>query len=297
MTVLVTGHSGFVGQHFSQRTASCALNRNGEAVDLRDRDALTEVIGEINPTQVLHLGALSYVPDSFAYPEQTFAVNFTGTLNLLTALKRNNFSGRVLYIGSGDMYGHVEADCLAVRESQPLKPRNPYAVSKVAAEALCFQWSQTESFDIVMARPFNHIGPGQGEQFAISDFARQLTQISLGRREPILTTGNINVTRDFTDVRDVVAAYQLLLERGENGQVYNVCSGVETSVRSLVEAMIRMLDIDVALQTDAQRVRPNEQQRMVGDPGKIQQGLGWTPAVTLDRSLDDILSYWKEMLA
>src|SRR5262249_17980993 len=156
----------------------------------------------------------------------------------LDALKREGFCGTLLFVGSSDMYGIVPPEQMPIREDYVLKPRSPYAVSKVAAEALCFQWSATERFKIVMARPFNHLGPGQSERFAVSGFAKQIIEIKKGRRAPILWAGDIHVTRDFTDVRDIVRAYQLLVEHGENGESYNVCSGIETSLQEIVDRLM-----------------------------------------------------------
>ena len=165
---------------------------------------------------VIHLAAQSFVPESFKNPLETFDVNFTGTYNLFSALKEYGFHGKILYISSGDIYGLVSEDKLPITEDYPLKPRNPYAVSKVAAEALCYQWSIAEDIEILIARPFNHIGPNQSERFAVSSFAKQIAEIELGLRKPVLNTGNIDITRDFLDVRDVADAYKLLLEKGMN---------------------------------------------------------------------------------
>ena len=231
--LFVTGRTGFVGTHLEREIAGKPTDAAEkivgptEFVDLLDRTALREAVRACRPNAAIHLAGKAFVPDSFNNPRATFDANFTGTLNLLEALAESGFQGRFLYIGSGDVYGLVEEDALPIRETQPLRPRNPYAVSKVAAEALCYQWSQTGPFEVVMARPFNHIGPGQSERFAISDFAKQIAEIKLGRRPPKLAAGDIDVTRDFTDVRDVVRAYLLLLDKGRSGEAYNVCSGIE----------------------------------------------------------------------
>ena len=212
------------------------------------------------------------------------------------ALDAVGFGGPLLYVGSGDVYGRVEEGDLPVRETQPLRPRNPYAVSKVAAEALCYQWSQTGGFRVVMARPFNHIGPGQDVRFAVADFARQIMEMRLGRREPVLVTGDLDVTRDFSDVRDVVRAYHLLLEQGENGAIYNVCSGRERPLRSLVEGLLQSAGVQADLCTDRARLRPVEQRRMVGDATTIRAAVGWTNEIPLEQTLTDILDYWEKEL-
>jgi len=266
-------------------------------VDLRDADAVRSIVEEVRPDAVIHLAAQSFVPASFERPRETFDINFLGTLNLLAALKDSGFRGRMLFVGSGDTYGLVSDAQLPVTEMQPLRPRSPYAVSKVAAEALCYQWSQTESFTLAMTRSFNHIGPGQSERFAVSDFAKQAIEIRKGRRKPILNVGDIDVTRDFTDVRDATAAYALLLERGRNGESYNVCSGVEHSLRSVLERLLHLANVEARLEQDIARLRVSEQRRMLGSYEKLHRDTGWEPTIPLDQSLEDILQHWEERLS
>jgi len=293
MTLLLTGANGFVGQYV-QAAMPCVPLPDG--LDLRDRAALTAAVAAIAPDAVLHLAAQSFVPASFENPHETFDINFTGTLNLLEALQAAEFRGRVLFVGSGDIYGRVPEAALPVREDQPLRPRNPYAVSKVAAEALCYQWSQTSGFEIVMVRPFNHIGPGQSPRFAIADFAKQVMEIRLGRRAPVLRVGDIDVTRDFTDVRDVVRAYGLLLERGRNGEVYNVCSGREHSIRDLLRQLIALAGVDARIEQDPTRLRPAEQRRMVASFDLLHRDTGWQPLIPIEQSLQDLLNDWEKPL-
>ena len=273
------------------------MSRAGREVDLRDVDGVRLLVEEVRPDAVIHLAAQSFVPASFERPVETFDINFSGTLNLLLALKDSGFQGRMLFVGSGDTYGLVSESRLPVTEEQPLRPRSPYSVSKVAAEALCYQWSQTESFTLAMTRSFNHIGPEQSERFAVSDFARQVIQIKMGRREPVLSVGDIDVTRDFTDVRDATAAYALLLERGCNGESYNVCSGVEHSLRSVLERLLQLANVEARIERDAARLRTFEQRRMRGSYEKLHQDTGWEPTITLDQSLKDILQNWEQRLS
>ncbi|WP_298172576.1 GDP-mannose 4,6-dehydratase, partial [Acidithiobacillus sp.] len=194
------------------------------------------------------------------------------------------------------IYGQVAEAALPVREDHPLHPRNPYAVSKVAAEALCYQWSQTSGFAIIMVRPFNHIGPGQSPRFAIADFAKQVMEIRLGRRAPVLQVGDIDVTRDFTDVRDVVRAYGLLLEQGRNGAVYNVCSGREYDIRDLLRRLMVLAGVDARMEQDQARLRPAEQRRMVASFEALHRDTGWQPAITIEQSLQDLLNDWEKQL-
>ena len=299
--LMVTGAGGFVGGYIRQALLAPDQTYGMElgpvsTSDLRDADGLARECAEARPDFVIHLAAQSFVPQSFADPRETFEVNFLGTLNLLQALKRSDFHGRLLFVGSGDMYGLVEPDKLPVDEDRPLKPRNPYAVSKVAAEALCYQWSQSEGMDIVMVRPFNHIGPGQSERFVVSDFARQVVEIRLGRRAAEIAVGDIDVTRDFTDVRDVVRAYLLLLQKGGNGETYNVCSGRERSVREILHDLIALARVNAVVKRDDARLRPAEQRRMYGSYEKLHAATGWRPEVALEQSLAENITYWEHRL-
>lgn len=294
-SLLIVGNTGFVGQHALSHwpQATGLTDAAGDTVDICNKPALLASLASNVPETVLHLAALSFVPDSFKAPEKTYEVNFLGTLRLLEALAESGFRGRFLFVGTGDAYGLVPLDEQPIREGQPLRPRNPYAVSKVAAEALCYQWSQTGPFEVVMARPFNHIGAGQAPTFAISDFARQIAEISAGLRPPVLKVGNIDVTRDFTDVKDVLKAYELLLSKGRNGEVYNVCSGVERSVRSLVERLLELAGVEAEIQNDPTRFRPSDQPRVCGDHAKLSRDTGWQPEVSMDETLLNLYRYWK----
>ncbi|WP_312283561.1 GDP-mannose 4,6-dehydratase [Candidatus Igneacidithiobacillus taiwanensis] len=293
MKLLLTGASGFVGQTIQAALPCVALP---DGLDLRDRAALGAAIADIRPDTVIHLAAQSFVPASFQNPRETFDINLYGTLNLLEALQSVGFQGRMLFVGSGDTYGQVPEAALPVRETHPLHPRNPYAVSKVAAEALCYQWSQTSGFEIVLVRPFNHIGPGQSPRFAIADFAKQVMEIRLGRRAPVLQVGDIDVTRDFTDVRDVVRAYALLLEQGRNGGIYNVCSGREYSIRDLLQKLIALAGVDARIEQDPARLRPAEQRRMVASFEALHRDTGWQPLIPMEQSLQDLMNDWEKKL-
>jgi GDP-4-dehydro-6-deoxy-D-mannose reductase len=293
MKLLLTGSDGFVGSVLSRRRECIPLTDGAGAVDLRDGDRLRRVVRHIAPDAVIHLAAQSFVPQSFAHPLETYEINFLGTYALLESLKAAGFEGRFLFVGSGDAYGVVRPDELPIGEELPLRPRSPYAVSKAAAEALCYQWSRSESFEIVMTRSFNHIGPGQSDRFVVSDFARQVIEIRHGRRKPLISTGDIDVTRDFTDVRDVVDAYLLLLDKGVNGEVYNVCSGAEHAVRDVLQRLLRFGGVDAVVERDPSRLRPSEQKRMCGSPRKLERDTGWSRRFTLDASLADVLKDWE----
>lgn len=297
--LLVTGQHGFVGTTLARMVRADTAFGDwtvidaAEALDLRDPVATSALVASAAPDAVLHLAAQSFVPDAVRDPAATLQVNLFGTLNLLQALKQCAFRGRMIYVGTGDVYGVVPEDALPVAETRLPAPRNPYAVSKLAAEALCYQWTVTESMRIVLARPFNHIGWGQSERFVVSDFARQIAKIRQGRRKPVVAVGDIDVTRDFTDVRDVVHAYFALLAAGSPGEVYNVCSGHETSIRTVLERLAALAGVEVAIERDPARLRKAEQRRMCGNPAKIEHATGWTATTPLDESLSAMLRYWE----
>lgn len=299
--VFVTGATGFVGQHFRtliEATPGWRMLPAPLDFDLRDSGVIARVIAALpGPLDaVLHLAAQSNVPQAFADPEATFDINFFGTLRLLRSLKNAGFRGRFLFVGTADAYGLVPDDELPVCEMRALKPRNPYAVSKTAAEALVYQWSQTENLDALIARPFNHIGPGQDERFAVAAFARQIVGISRGKRDARIEVGDIDITRDFTDVRDVVRAYLALIAHGECGRVYNIGSGNEIRLGEILNRLIRLAGIRAEICTDPQRLRSAEQRRMCADTRCIRATVGWQPHYSLDQTLIDTLNYWKGKL-
>jgi len=293
MKVLLTGANGFVGKFVKLEVDVIGLP---EFIDIRDLEALTSYIEENTPDYVVHLAAQSFVPRSFENPRNTFDVNFLGTFNLLSTLERVGFQGRFLYVSSSDVYGIVPKEKQPILELQLTMPRSPYAVSKVAAEALCYQHSISSQFECIIARPFNHIGPGQSEQFVISNFAKQLVEIKLGLRKSKLNVGDIDVYRDFTDVRDVVRAYKLLLNEGANSEIYNICSGTGRKVRDLIEIMIRQLNIEVNIVVDENRLRKSEQRYVSGNYKKLAEVTGWSPNIDINDSIADILEYWENNL-
>lgn len=293
--LLVTGAGGFVGRHVRAACAPGGALENWEFIpapvglDVRDSTATADAIAEARPDAVLHLAAQSYVPRSFENPSETFDVNLGGTLNLLLGLRELGFTGRLVYVSSGDVYGAVPEDELPVSEKRIPEPRSPYGVSKIAAEQLCLQWRRTEGLDVVVARPFNHIGPGQDARFAVPSFARQVVEVERGLRQNI-EAGDIDTTRDFTDVRDVVAAYAAMLERGVAGSVYCVGSGRERRMRDLLEAMCAVAGVNPGIHQDRARLRPAEQRRMAADAGLLKQHTGWAAVIPLEKTLQDILN-------
>lgn len=294
--LLVTGASGFVGHHLIDAVrnglfGSVELVATPEGFDIRDLSAVKEFVSASAPDYVLHLAAQSFVPRSFEDPRETLEINLLGTLNLLQALRDAGFSGRMLYVSSGDIYGRVPDSHLPVDESRIPEPRNPYAVSKVAAEQLCLQWHRAHDLDVIIARPFNHIGPGQRDDFVIPSIAKQIVAMKSSGPPFLLEVGDIDVTRDMTDVRDIVAAYAALLKSGRAGQVYVVASGVESSIRELLRLMCEAEGVDPEIQQDPTRMRPAEQRRMVASPALLTETTGWMPSIPIRKTLEDILEY------
>lgn len=293
--LFITGLSGFVGRHIKSHL------ENHEAwqvisvparYDLTDAKTLEGLWPEI-PDAVIHLAGQTFVPESFRDPARTLQINLLGTLNLLQALKARGFTGTFLYVSSGDVYGQVSEDQLPITEGHPPAPRNPYAVSKLSAELLSLQWGMSEGWPVLVARPFNHIGPGQKDSFVIASAARQISRIKQGLQPARLQVGDIDVTRDFLDVSDVIAAYLALLDKGTPGQVYNICSGQEQSIRHLIEQLADIAQVDVQLIQDPTRLRRAEQRRVCGSQAKLRQATGWTPETTTQQSLRAILSDWE----
>lgn len=292
--LLVTGASGFVGGHVEAAVRAgvfgqVELTTAPTGWDICDAQAVRSWVADVKPAAVIHLAAQSFVPRSFQDPLETFQINLVGTLNLLQALKAGSFGGRLVYVSSGDVYGMVPDGALPVDESRAPEPRSPYAVSKLAAEQLCLQWHRSEGLDVVVARPFNHVGPGQGAQFVLPSLARQVVDIARGRQPPVIDAGDIDTTRDFSDVRDIVAAYAAMLRAATPGSIYVVGSGVERRVRDLLASMCQIEGISPEIRQDPARMRPAEQRRMAADATRLRKDTGWQPTITILQTLTDIL--------
>jgi GDP-4-dehydro-6-deoxy-D-mannose reductase len=295
--LFVTGLSGFVGQHIQSRLASpdaaWELLPAASRFDLTDPHSLIDLWPHM-PDAVIHLAGQTFVPEAFRDPARTIDINLLGTLNLLQALKARGFQGTFLYVSSGDVYGQVSENDLPITEQQAPCPRNPYAVSKLSAEFLSLQWGLSEGWPVLVARPFNHIGSGQKESFVIASAARQIIRIKQGLQAPQLEVGDIDVSRDFLDVGDVVSAYFALLEKGQAGQVYNICSGREQSIRSLIEQLADLAEVTMQLVQDPARMRRADQRRVCGSHERLTKTTGWTPDITTQQSLRAILSDWEK---
>ena len=261
--------------------------------DIVDGEGLVAAIADIRPDRVYHLAALSSVRDSLEDPAETFRVNTVGTRNLLEAIRRVGVKPRVLVVSSAEAYGDSANLGRPLCEEDPLLPVSPYGASKAAAEAVASRYVREFDLDIIRVRPFPHTGPRHSPQFAFPGWARQLAEIEAGRRPPRLHVGNLEIQRDLSDVRDVVSAYLLALEHGKPGAVYNVCSGRVYSLREILEALINLTDLHVDIVPERERLRPQDLQVLAGAPHALRALTGWEAAIPLNRTLADLLSYWR----
>jgi GDP-4-dehydro-6-deoxy-D-mannose reductase len=288
---LVTGSNGFVGPWLLAHLRESGDEVLGltETTDITDPDALQDVLATAAFDAVYHLAAQSNVGLSWADPAGTFAVNAMGTLNLCTAAARSSRRPRVLIISSAEVYGKVPAAALPIGEDQPLAPVTPYAASKASAEMIGLQAWLGRGLEVVRTRAFNHTGPGQGPGFVVPDLAAQVARAARGELDRI-TTGNLEVSRDMTDVRDIVRAYRLLMVHGEPGGVYNVCGGKAVLISDLLHRMMKIAGTDVPIWMDPERARPVDVPEVSGDPSRINALTGWQPDIPLDRTLADVLA-------
>jgi len=294
MRVLVTGSRGFVGswlvRHFDE--SGYAVTGLDEHVDVTDAAALREAVVGVAPDCIVHLAALSSVGSSWGDSSRTYEVNTVGSANLLDAAAACASPPRVLLVSSSEVYGWAGREALPAREELPVRPVSPYAASKAAAEIVALQMFRGRKLEVIVARPFNHTGPGQTANFVVPALAQQVAAAAASAA-PSIRTGNLDVNRDISDVRDVVVAYRLLLEKGRPGQVYNVCSGRAVSIRSVAERLVELSGLDIPIRVDPDRVRPVDVPDLWGDPGRLESECGWEPAYSLDRTLRDVLDYWK----
>jgi GDP-4-dehydro-6-deoxy-D-mannose reductase len=243
----------------------------------------------------VHLAGQSHVPTSWERPWETFEINVQGQLHLFQAVIAAKLSPRMLIVTSNEVYGAPEnADALPFAETRLPRPNNPYAVSKVAADAMALQYRLSHGLDVVVARPFNHTGPGQAERFVLPGFAKQIAEIEAGRRAPLIKTGNMAAQRDYTDVRDVAAAYLALIQKGEPGEAYNVCTGVPRSIQSLFNAMVGVSSAKIATETDPAKFRQVDTPVSFGDNAKIISATGWQPSIPIEQTIQDMLNEWRE---
>ena len=307
--VLITGGTGFVGTHLvrylrptTPSIAVMASDKNPSRrdmgveyyeLDIRKQDLVRAAIREIKPNEIYHLAGISAVDQSWDNPRLAFEVNVIGTYNLLEAAMSWASPPRILNISTAQVY--APSDGLLTEES-PVSPGNPYAASKAMAEMLEIYFCKVSGGGIITARSFNHTGPGQSPTFVLPSIAKQLAEIEIGLRAPRLTVGNINVKRDFTDVRDVVRAYGALLTKGRTGQIYNVCSGTGTLLSDLLMQFQAVCRTVVTVEIDPTRVRPGETPQIVGDSTKIRRETAWEPQIPMEQTIRDLLDYWREKI-
>lgn len=294
MRVVVTGGLGFVGGHLIDHLVACGdevttLDRHGDhSVDILDPAALDAAMADAAPDAVYHLAGWADVGASWADPVGVLRVNAEGTLNVLRACARASVD-RVLSVASADVYGVVTEDDLPLTEDSPLRPTSPYAASKVAADALAHQAFLGHGLAVIRVRPFNHLGPGQSEQFVAPALAARIARAERDGLDSI-AVGNLSARRDMTDVRDVVRAYRLLIERGDPGDVYNVCTGTDIAIQVLADRLVAMADRPIELTPDPSLLRPVDLPVLRGDAGKLRARTGWSPSLTVDQTLADLLA-------
>ncbi len=303
--ILITGGTGFVGPHlirflnspnvklFVVSSRAADVQEPGveyRRVDIRQADAVGAVIREANPEYIYHLAGVSTVADSWKDPRNAFDVNVLGSYNVFEAAMRLPSPPRILNVSTSQVYASSEN---ALTETNQTAPDSPYAATKAMAELLTVQFRKSKSGSIITARAFNHTGPGQQTNFVMPSVAKQLAEVEAGIHPPVLKVGNLNVKRDFTDVRDLVAAYWALLNKGEAGETYNVCSGRAVLLSDLVREMQKRCSVNVAIEIDPARVRPDEVLLMLGDPGKLQRTTGWAPRIPINDTLKSLLDYWR----
>jgi GDP-4-dehydro-6-deoxy-D-mannose reductase len=302
---LVTGAAGFAGGHLIEQLAQeggeiVGWHRPGgtppasrpavrwEAIDLLDRASVRKALGRLRPAAVYHCAGAAHVGRSWDSTERTFAINVRGTHHIIEGLRDAGVRARVLIPSSAMVYAGSPH---ALTENDPVAPTSPYALSKLAQEMVGA--GNPGGPDVFVARAFNHFGPRQDPFFAASGFARRIADIEAARWPPEISVGNLDARRDFTDVRDTVRAYRLIAERAVAGRTYNVCSGRAIAIGDLLEMMIARARVAVAIKPDPARYRPNDLPLILGDPTRIREELGWAPEIPIERTVDDLLEYWR----
>jgi GDP-4-dehydro-6-deoxy-D-mannose reductase len=313
--VLITGTTGFVGSHL----ADFIVSKGGVEVfgikrgrsrtenvkhlegkiswvecDLRDGSSVHTMLKEVRPDWIFHLAAHSFVPSSWNAPQECFTTNVMGQLNLFQAVLEVGIDPSILVVGSSEEYGLVPQDELPIRETNPLRPLSPYAVSKVSQDLLGYQYFKSYGLKVVRTRAFNHTGPRRGEMFVESNFSKQIAEIEAGLQPAVIRVGNLDAIRDFTDVRDIVRGYWLALEKGEFGEVYNLCSGVGYAIHEVLDILKQHSEMAIATVEDPARLRPSDVPVLLGDCSKFQCATGWERQIPFEDTLAELLDYWRE---
>lgn len=311
---LITGITGFAGSHLAEllleqdfevygtvRPRSKTDNIDNikrkiilEDADVLDSHSLYAILRKIKPDYVFHLAAQSFVQSSWASPATTMEINIVGSVHLFEAVRQAEVKPVIQIACSSEEYGLVFPNETPVKETNPLRPLSPYAVSKVAMDYLGYQYYQSYGMKIVRTRGFNHTGPRRGEVFVTSNFAKQIAEIEKGLKEPVLEVGNLDAKRDWTDVRDMVRAYLLSVEKCEYGEVYNICSERAVKVEDMLNMLLSQSRVKVKVKKDPVRMRPSDVPILLGDCSKFKKATGWEPEISFKKTLEDLLNYWRE---
>ncbi len=314
MKILITGITGFVGSHLAEfllnqelevyglvrwRSQTDNINHIKNRLkllegDLRDSHSMKRVIEEVEPDYIFHLGAQSFVPTSWKAPTDTMETNINGTINLLEAVRKSENNIKIQIVGSSEEYGLVYPNELPIKETNTLRPLSPYGVSKVAEDLIGWQYFKSYGLKIVRTRAFNHTGPRRGDVFVTSNFAKQIAEIEKSMKEPIIYVGNLNAQRDFTDVRDIVKAYWLSLNKCKFGEVYNICSEKTITMHSVLGLLLSMAKKDIEVKVDESRLRPSDVEVLHGDCSAFRKETGWKPEISFEKTMNDLLNYWRE---
>ena len=318
MRVLVTGVRGFTGSYL----AEFLLSKKGVEVhglgrpfsdkkprrkishgvifhpcDILDAKTVERILKKVRPERVFHLAAQSSASLSWNFPAKTLQTNLIGQMNILEAVRKSGQHSQIHIAGSSDAYGIVPISERPIQETICLKPVSPYGVSKAAQDLLAYQYHKAYGLPIVRTRAFNHTGPGQSEAFVASNFARQFALIEAGKEKPVIRVGNLEAVRDFTDVRDIVKAYWLALEKGKSGEVYNVCSGTGHKIGEIVEFYLKHVKVKIKVKLDRVRIRLGDVPFLVGDPSKFMKETGWKAVTPFETTLTDLLNAWRQTVA
>jgi GDP-4-dehydro-6-deoxy-D-mannose reductase len=315
LRALITGISGFVGSHLAEyllahtdwQLSGTVYGRTDNIAHLRDRltlypaelsrmEVVRFIIEEVRPDFVFHLAAQPIPALSRVDPWFTLENNIRVQLNILEVMAQMHLDGRVLVVGSSEEYGQVSPDDLPIAETTPLRPLTPYAVSKIAQDYLGLQYHLSHGVQAVRVRPFNHIGPRQRQGFVAPDFAVQIAEIEAGLHAPSIAVGNLDDARDFSDVRDIVRGYYLVLTQGRPGEVYNLGSGRSYTVRSMLDTLLQLSGREITVVQDPERMRANSVHEVVADCGKVQDATGWQVEIPFQQSLRDVLDFWREQV-
>lgn len=309
---LVIGAAGFVGGylikelrkfHDMEVFATKLPNSQWEStlarvydLDIMEKDDIVDLLFEIRPDYIFHLAAQSSVGVAWKCPGMTVDVNIKGSINVMDAIRELYYKPRILLIGSGEEYGHIEEGETPIRENNPLRPGNIYAATKVCQNMIGHIYSQAYDMELVLVRAFNHIGPGQAPLFVVSDFCKQVAEIERNLREPVMRVGNLAARRDFTDVRDVVKAYIKLVQIGIPGETYNIGRGQAIAIKDLLQMIVEKSKADIKVEIDPAKIRPVDVPVIEADTRKIYDLTGWKPEIPLEQTISETLDYWRKQI-